>query len=147
MKISDFLAPGDAAIDVRASSKRQLLEELSAWAGRSLASPKEPIFSTLMKREELGSTGMGGGFALPHARLAIVKKPFGLCVRLKRLLDFDAIDGEPVDLVFLLLLPASAESEQLPALASVARTLRAPDRLAQLRRARNALELYEFIVN
>jgi PTS system nitrogen regulatory IIA component len=88
---------------------------------------------------------MGNGVAIPHARLEAVKKPFGLFARLDQAVDFDAIDGQPVDLVFVLLLPVAGEGEQLGALALVARRLRMPEVLARLRRGKSALELHEVV--
>jgi len=142
MKISDFLAPADVLVNVRAADKHRLLEELVRKAASRVKLPEADILSELIKREALGSTGMGNGVAIPHARFAALGRPFGLLARLKQPIDFDAIDGQPVDLVFLLLLPAAAEGEQLGALACVARKLRAADDLAKLHRAKNAAQLY-----
>ena len=99
----------------------------------------------LLKREELGSTGIGKGIAIPHARLPDLKRPCGLLARLKQGIEFDAIDGQAVDIVFVLLLPAAVENEAIAALALVARTLRSAENLARLRGARNASELYAAI--
>ena len=98
--------------------------------------------SYLLKREGLGSTGIGQGIAIPHARLPDLKRPYGVLAKLKPGIEFDAIDGQAVDLVFVLLLPATVESEALAALALVARTLRSPETLARLRAAKNAAALY-----
>ena len=144
MKISDFLSPTDVMIDVRSANKLKLLQELSRQAASTLNVPAERISSALLNREELGCTGMGGGVAIPHARLQELKRPFGIFVRLKREMDFGAIDSQPVDLVFLLLLPA-AEGDPLNALASVARKLRTPEDLIRLRGAKNQAELYSAI--
>ena len=103
---------------------------------------EDDIVSELLKREGLGSTGMGNGVAIPHARFQKIEKPFGIIAKLKQPIDFDAIDGQPVDIVFILLLPTASEGEQLGALACVARKLRAADDLVLLRRAKNAPELY-----
>ena len=102
------------------------------------------IARELTKREELGSTGMGGGIAIPHARLAPLDRPFGLLARLKRPLDFEAVDGRAVDLVFLLLQPGAAQSD-LNALACVARALRDGTRLEKMRAAPSSAELYRAI--
>jgi nitrogen PTS system EIIA component len=142
MTISDFLAPTNVICDVRVSNKQQLLQELSKKAASNLDLQAEYVASELLKREELGSTGMGRGVAIPHARLPMVKKPYGIMARLKPPVDFDAIDGQPVDLVFLLLLPAPPEADQLVALASVARKFKADEILNQLRRVRSDSELY-----
>ena len=146
MKISDLLSPADVMIDVRAPNKRLLLQELAAKAATSLNLRVDQIAPDLLKREELGSTGVGAGVAIPHARLPNLQRPFGLLVRLKQPIEFDAIDGQPVDIVFVLLVPANAEDEHLGALALVARTLRSSETLGRLRRARDAFELYSTIV-
>ena len=102
----------------------------------------------LAKREELGSTGMGGGVAIPHARFNQVAKPFGMLARLRKPLDFDAVDGEPVDIVFLLLLPeAAAAGDQLGALALIARKLRNSKITAALRDARDSADLYRALTS
>ena len=145
MKISDLLSPNDVMIDVRASNKRQLLQELAAKAADSMGLRVDQVAPDLLKREELGSTGIGRGVAIPHARLPDVQRPYGLLVRLKAPIEFDAIDGQAVDIVFVLLLPAAAENGQIGALAQVARTLRPAENLARLRAARNTFELYSAI--
>jgi nitrogen PTS system EIIA component len=146
MKISDLLSPADVMIDVRTSNKRQLLQELAAKAATSLNLRVDQIAPHLLKREELGSTGVGAGVAIPHARLPNLQRPFGLLARLKQSIEFDAIDGRPVDIVLVLLLPANAENEALGALALVARMLRSSETLGRLRRARDASELYSAMV-
>jgi PTS system nitrogen regulatory IIA component len=145
MKISDLLSPTDVMIDVRTSNKRLLLQEFAARAAASLGLQVDQIAPYLLKREELGSTGIGRGVAIPHARLPDLQRPFGLLARLKQPIEFDAIDGQPVDIVFVLLLPAPAENGQLGPLALVARTLRPPENLARLRGAKNASELFSAI--
>ena len=145
MKISDLLSPEDVMIDVRAANKRKLLQELAAKAASSLGLGVDQVAPDLLKREELGSTGVGGGVAIPHARLKDLQRPYGLFARLKQPIEFDAIDGQPVDILFVLLLPAAVENEAIAALALVARTLRSAENLARLRGARNASELYSAI--
>lgn len=145
MKISDFLAPADVVIDLRTPNKQQLVQELARKAAASLGLQADYVASELLKREQFGSTGMGNGVAIPHARLPVVKRPYGLVARLKPPVDFDAIDDQSVDLVFLLLLPAPPKADQLTALALVARKLKEPDVFVQLRRAKNASELYDTI--
>jgi PTS system nitrogen regulatory IIA component len=100
----------------------------------------------ILKREQLGCTGIGGGIAIAHARLQNLKKPFGSLVRLRKPIDYDAIDGDPVDIVFLLLLPAGPAGDQLNALASTARKLRDRDTLARVRGAPDAHAMYEAFV-
>ena len=142
MEIREFLSPVNALVDIRASDKADILRTLVARAANVLGLPAEEILSAILKREQLGSTGTGDGIAIPHARLAGLSKPFGLLARLSNGIDFDAIDGRPVDLIFLLLLPAAADKEQLSALASVARTLRNPKSTRSLRGASTGEDLY-----
>lgn len=142
MKISDLLSPTDVLIDVRASPKGPLLQELAARAAASRDLSADQVASHLLKREALGSTGTGNGIAIPHARLPGLKRPHGLLAKLKQGIEFDAIDGRPVDVVFVLLLPAGVESAALASLALVARTLRSPDTLVRLRGAKNPAELH-----
>jgi PTS system nitrogen regulatory IIA component len=146
MQISNLLSPADVQIDVRSANKRLLLQELAAKAAISLRLSAEQVAPYLLRREDLGSTGIGGGVAIPHARLPDLQRPYGLLTRLKQPMEFDAIDGQAVDIVFLLLLPATAENGQLGALALVARALRPSENLARLRGAENTSELYSAIV-
>jgi|SRR5229473_1835694 len=146
MKISDLLSPADVMIDVRTSNKRLLLQEFAAKAADSLGLPVDQVAPYLLKREELGSTGIGRGVAIPHARLPDLQRPYGLLARLKQPIEFDAIDGQAVDIVFVLLLPAAADRGQLGALALVARTLRPPENLARIRSAKTTSELYSAFV-
>src|ERR1700680_771939 len=104
MEITQFLSPADIMIDVHASDKTRLLRRLSAQAASAIGFDSDEVSEEITKREELGSTGVGNGVALPHARLPGLKAPFGLLARLRHGIDFEAIDGQPVDVVFLLLL-------------------------------------------
>jgi len=142
MEISDFLAPYDVFVGIRTSDKTRLLEDLCRRAASILKIDADKITAGILKREELGSTGMGGGVAIPHARITDVKKPFGLLARLKSAIEFDSIDRHPVDLVFLLLLPPASAGEQLNALAMVARRLRDADTIRNARRAADPSGLY-----
>src|SRR5262245_46772200 len=135
MKISDFLSPADVALDVRAGDKSRLMQQLSTQAATQLGLNAEEVSSAIMRREELGSTGVGNGVALPHARLREIEAPFGLFVRLRHAIDFEAIDDQAVDLIFLLLLPNAPSEMQLSVLACVARALRDADTLQQVREA------------
>ncbi len=144
MEIKEFLLPTDTLVKARGTDKTRLLQELAARAAATLNLDAKHICTALLKREELGTTGTGGGIAIPHARISDLKKPFGTLVRLKHAIDFDAIDGMPVDIVFLLLLPAQS-GDPLNALASVARRLRNPESVQRLRGAANDEELYRAI--
>ena len=142
MEIREFLSPANALVDVRVSDKAEILRMLAGRAAEASGLPAADILNVLLKREQLGSTGTGGGIAIPHARMTGLSKPFGILARLSNGIGFDAIDGQPVDVVFLLLLPVSANKEQLAALAAVARTLRNPESMRSLRGARTGEGLY-----
>ncbi len=121
------------------------MRELSARAAAEVGLDADETATQIAKREELGSTGVGDGVGLPHARLAGLKAPFGLLARLRRAIDFEAVDDQPVDIVFLLLLPESAQGEQLNALASVARVLRDPETLRRLRSTADRKALFRAV--
>ena len=127
MDIRDFLVANDVLIGLRAPDKTRLLQELSARAAASVGVDPDRVSEALFAREALGSTGVGGGVAIPHARIAAVTRPFGILACTKRPVAFEAIDNQPVDIVFLLLLPAEPDPEHLRSLASVARALRDPE--------------------
>ena len=135
MDIAEFLSPANVLTNLPAAGKKELLTELARRAALALKLPSELIVSELLKREELGSTGLGDGVALPHTRLRELTQPFGVLARLRRGIDFDAIDGHKVDLIFLLLLPTEPHGEQLSALASVARKLNDKDLRDRMRAA------------
>jgi PTS system nitrogen regulatory IIA component len=134
------------SIEAAFADKQKLLEDLARRASRAVDLEPDIILAELRKREQLGSTGMGGGVALPHARIHRIQKPFGMVVRLKKPIEFDAVDGKPVDMIALLLLPDTQEGKQLGVLACIARKLRDPDVLTALRRARDGGELYRRLI-
>jgi PTS system nitrogen regulatory IIA component len=142
MKVSDFLSSADVTIDAAFADKQKLLEDLAGRAAAIVDLEPDLILAELQKREELGSTGMGGGVAIPHARFHHLRKPFGMLVRLKKPIEFDAVDGKRVDTVALLLLPDVHEGERLGALACFARKLRDPVVMTALRRALDGAEIY-----
>jgi nitrogen PTS system EIIA component len=142
MKVPDFLSSADVITDLAFADKQRLLEELARRAATIVDVQPALILSELVKREQLGSTGMGGGVAIPHARFHQIAKPWGMLVRLKRPIAFDAVDDHPVDTIVLLLLPDAPNGERLGALACIARKLRDPAIMAALRRARDGAEIY-----
>jgi PTS system nitrogen regulatory IIA component len=144
MKISDFLSPTQVMIDVKASDKSRLLEQLSTEAAAEAGLAVDEVVREIAKREELGSTGVGNGVALPHARLPSLRAPFALFARLRHGIDFDAIDGEPVDIVVLLLIPEAGDSAK-NALACVARALRDTETLRKVRSAPDREALFRVI--
>ena len=138
----EFLRPDAVAPALRANGKKQALQELSAHAARLTGLDEREVFETLLQRERLGSTGIGDGIAIPHGKLPRLDRLFGLVARLEKPIDFEALDGEPVDIVFLLLAPAAAGADHLKALARVARVLRGPGIRDRIRAARDANALY-----
>ena len=145
MNISDFLSNRDVLIGVSASDKVRLLRQLSTHAANELGLDPNNVSEAVARREALGSTGVGNGVALPHARVSNLKQPFGLLARLKHGIDFEAVDDQPVDIVFLLLIPEAADSAQLNALACIARKLRNPEALRDVRRAADRESLFEAV--
>jgi PTS system nitrogen regulatory IIA component len=146
MRIAKFLTPNHVIPNLRAFNKQQLLSELARRAAVPLATDGESILAALVAREQLGSTGVGHGIALPHARVSGVRDLFGMFAVLEKPIDFAAIDEQPVDLAFLLVIPANAGNEHLAALACVSRRLRSPDVVRSVRGAKNANDLYEALV-
>jgi PTS system nitrogen regulatory IIA component len=142
MPLTDFTAPDAVIPALKATSKKQAITELAAKAAELTGQNERAIADILMQREKLGSTGVGGGIAIPHGKLPQLNKLFGLFARLERPVDFESLDGQPVDLVFLLLAPETAGADHLKALASVARLLRDPDVARRLRESRDAASLY-----
>jgi PTS system nitrogen regulatory IIA component len=142
MEFRDFLAPEAVTAHQRATSKKQLFQDLSARAGEAYALDQRAVFEGLCDRERLGSTAMGRGVAAPHARLPGLRRICGAFSRLEKPVDFDAPDGEPVDLVFALFAPEEAGSDHLLALARVSRSLRDPAFCAKLRSCADTAALY-----
>jgi len=145
--IINFLSPNAVILDLRAANKQSLLHALSEQASASTKLPAETIFAELSKRENLGSTGMGEGVAIPHATYSGLSTTFGLVARVKPPVDFEAIDGKPVDLVFLLLTPASGEKTHLNALAAISRRLRNREITEKLRTSADAAAFYNLMVD
>jgi PTS system nitrogen regulatory IIA component len=142
MLLTDLVAPNAVMPALKVNSKKQALQELAAKAAQLTGQSERAVFEVLMQREKLGSTGVGNGIAIPHGKLANLGKLFGLFARLDRPVDFEALDGQAVDLVFLLLAPETAGADHLKALARVARLLRDPDVARKLRDSRDAEAIY-----
>ena len=124
MLLSELLTPQQIIPDMKATSKKQVLSELASFAAGQLGIEDRMIQDVLVERERLGSTGMGDGVAIPHGRLPQLDKLFVAFARLSRPVSFDSPDGRPVDLVFLLLTPESADGDHLTALAKISRMMR-----------------------
>jgi len=141
MEISDLLKP-DSVVTLKASSKKQVLQELAKVAAQATELSERKIFDTLLERERLGTTGVGNGIAIPHGKLSELSALHGVFARLEKPVDFEAIDDHPVDLVFLLLAPDQAGADHLKALARVSRLLRNTANCDKLRGAINTDGLF-----
>ncbi len=142
MDLSDLVTPDAILPALKANSKKQALQVIAEKAAAMTGVAERDIFETLLKREKLGSTGVGGGIAIPHGKLAGLDRFFGLFARLTKPIDFEALDEHPVDLVFLLLAPEGSGADHLKALARVARLFREPGVPAKLRASPEALAQY-----
>lgn len=147
MEIADLLKPEQVIARLRATSKKQALQELARRAAELTGQAERDIFSTLMKRERLGTTGVGNGIAIPHGKLSALEHMFGIFARLEHPIDFEAIDDRPVDLIFLLLAPEEAGADHLKALARVSRLLRDKRACEKLRGTDNAEALYALLID
>ena len=142
MTITDLVAPEAILPALKVNSKKQALQELAARAALLTGQNERTVFEVLLQREKLGTTAVGYGVAIPHGKLPRLNRVFGLFARLERPVDFEALDGQPVDLIFLLLAPEGAGADHLKALTRVARLLRDPDVANKLRDAHAAEAIY-----
>jgi PTS system nitrogen regulatory IIA component len=142
MPLNDLVAPNAVLPALKVNNKKQALQELAARAAMLSGQNERQIFEILSQREKLGSTAIGNGIAIPHGKMANLSRLFGLFARLDRPIDFEALDGQPVDLIFLLLAPEGAGADHLKALARVARLLRDPAVTHTLRASKDAESLY-----
>jgi PTS system nitrogen regulatory IIA component len=145
MDLSDLIKPDAILASLKANSKKQALQALSEKAAEMTGLEEREIFETLVQRERLGSTGVGGGIAIPHGKLAKLDRIFGLFARLPKPIDFEALDDQPVDLVFLLLAPESAGADHLKALSRTARVLRDGETVAKVRGTRDAAAIHALL--
>ncbi len=143
--LDDIVAADAVYSDVAAASKKAVLQQLSAMAADCWNLDGKAVAEALVAREKLGSTGFGGGIAIPHARIADLPGVRGLFARLARPIDFAAVDDQPIDLVFLLLSPTGGGAEHLKALARVSRRMRDPELTAKLRGAGSRDALYALL--
>jgi PTS system nitrogen regulatory IIA component len=142
MPTSDLVSPNAIIPALKVNGKKQALQEIAVKAAALTGQSERAILEILLQREKLGSTGVGNGVAIPHGKLPKLNNVFGLFARLERAVDFEALDGQPVDLVFLLLAPETAGADHLKALARVARLLRDPAVAHKLRESRDAEAIY-----
>lgn len=145
MELCDLLTPDSVICDLRAASKKLVLEDLAKRAANITGVSERAIFDTLLEREKLGSTAVGRGIAIPHGKLPDVDRLYGLVAKLEHPIDFDAADDQAVDIVFLLLAPESAGADHLKALAKVSRLLRDKNVCDKLRLLTDASAIYDLI--
>ena len=147
MPLLDFLSPEAVAPNLRVNGKKQALHEIAVQAARLTGLDERTVFEALLQRERLGSTGIGEGLAIPHGKLPGLTRLFGLVARLDKPIDFDALDGQPVDILFLLLAPENAGADHLKALSRIARVLRQPGLVDRIRATRDAAALYAVLTD
>lgn len=145
MDLSDLIEQDAILPSLRSNSKKQVLQDLAERAAALSGLSPRDVLETVMARERLGSTGIGGGIAIPHGKIAGLARIRGVFGRLVKPVDFDALDDQPVDLVFLLIAPEDSGAEHLKALSKIARLLRNPAMLAQLRALRDATTIHDLM--
>ncbi len=146
VELADIIAPNGIVLDLKhCNSKRQVLKELSQQASAALGIDPQQLLDALMERERLGTTGIGHGIAIPHARLHAVDRLVGLFARLEQPVDFESLDDQPSDLIFLLLAPDSADADSLKALARISRLLRDPGLRQRLRQEVDREAVYRLL--
>ncbi len=147
MNIADIMTEKNIFIGIKSNSKREFLQELSSLAAEQTGLDERTIFDTLLERENLGSTGFGGGTALPHGRFEGLNRVYAFLAKPNSPLEFDAIDGKPVDLVFALLSPEGNGADHLTALAKLSRILKDENLCHKLRQIYKPIELYALLNN
>jgi len=145
MKITDILKSANVFLDVDTSSKKQILEKIAEHASSVVKCEEQVIFDALVERERLGTTGVGKGVAIPHARLAGLSELFCTFLRVSPV-DFEAIDSKPVDLIFCLLVPEESGADHLKALAHISKLLRDENAVTALRKAKDVSEIMQIIL-
>ena len=145
MDLSDLITPEGVIPALRAKAKKQALSELAERASQLTGIEHRLIFEALWQRERLGSTGVGRGIAIPHGKLPKLRSMLSVFARLEEPIDFESIDDEPVDLIFLLLAPEGAGADHLKALARISRLMRDPDTIRKLRNSKDRAALYSVL--
>ncbi len=145
MEIVDLLSAEGVVANLKVSSKKQTLQELAQRAAVVTGAEERAIFDVLLERERLGTTGVGNGIAIPHGKLSEIERLYGLFARLEVPVEFEAIDEQPVDLIFLLLAPEEAGADHLKALARVSRLLRDKAMCEKLRGADESDALFALL--
>lgn len=145
MDLGDLITPYGILPSLKVGNKKQVLQDLASHAARLTGLDEREIYNTLLQRERLGSTGVGNGIAIPHGKMTALDHIVGLFARLDSPVDFEAIDDQPVDLIFLLLAPEGAGADHLRALARISRLLREPGAVEKLRSSQDAAALYSVL--
>ncbi|MBY6265656.1 PTS IIA-like nitrogen-regulatory protein PtsN [Azospirillum sp. 412522] len=141
----DLISPHAILPNLKAGNKKQALQEMARKASELTGQHERAIFDVLLERERLGTTGVGHGIAIPHGKLSSLDRVHGVFARVERPIDFDAIDEQPVDLIFLLLAPEQAGADHLKALARVSRLLRDQSMCEKLRGAQSGDAMYALL--
>ena len=145
MELNDIISPDSILANLKPNSKKQLLQEL-ADVGSALIGKESPaVFETLLERERLGSTGVGNGVAIPHGKIPGIKNIVGVFAQLSKPVEFDAMDDQPVDIVFMLLAPEGSGADHLKALSKIARVLRDQSTLASIRNTTDSDAIYALL--
>jgi len=147
MEITDLISLDSIVPDLKVSSKKQTLQELANYAEKIIPIVQHDILDVLLERERLGTTGVGHGVAIPHGKFPNLDRPWGLFARLEHPVDFESMDDQPVDLVFLLLVPETAGADHLKALAKVSRTLRDKAICEKLRGSESGDAIYAILTS
>ena len=147
MEICDLLSPETVVYTIRATSKKQVLQELASLAANVSGENQRAIFDVLLERERLGTTGIGRGVAIPHGKLPSLDRVYGVFAKLENPVDFEAIDNQEIDLVFLLIAPEKAGADHLQALSRISRMFRDFEMCKKLRAANNHKTLHKLLLN
>ena len=146
MEIVNIISPADVVSGLRANSKKQALQEIARRIAENHDLPERTVFDVLLERERLGATGVGRGVAIPHGKTDKATRIVGAFARMAAPIDFDAIDEQPVDLLFVMIAPETAGADHLKALASVSRTLRGAGLMEKIRQAKDADAIFSLLI-
>jgi len=145
MNISQILSPAATFCSLNLSSKKKVIEKISEVMAETIDCPAQDIFESLFAREKLGTTALGHGIAIPHGRVEACTQATAVFILLDQPVDYDAPDGQPVDIVFSILVPEQADNEQLRCLAEIAKVLSEPTLVSQIRHAHCGDALFDII--
>jgi PTS system nitrogen regulatory IIA component len=145
MELGDILSPEGVIPSLKAKSKKLALQELAQKASQQTGLASRDLFDAMLQRERLGSTGMGRGVAIPHVKFRNLERLHCLFARLDEAIDYEALDNEPVDIIFLLIAPEHASGDHLKALARISRLIREPRALERLRASKDRTALFAIL--